>query len=83
MKPTRLTLVPADSLAALLARAHRLREDILQTFAAAERWNRLNVPQKGLAIDPDPYGQLKQISTRLGHMLESERVRNDNEEPPK
>lgn len=61
-----------DSRAAIVARARELRGRIAQTFADAEHWNRVNVPWKGPAIDPDPDGQLKRIADSLDRMLAKE-----------
>lgn len=61
-----------DSRAAIVARARKLRGEIAQTFADAEHWNRVNVPWKGPAIDPDPDGQLKRIADGIDRMLATE-----------
>lgn len=61
-----------NSRAAIVARARKLRGEIAQTFADAEHWNRVNVPWKGPAIDPDPDGQLKRIVDGIDRMLAME-----------
>ena len=66
-----------DSRAAIIARARTLRERIAQTFADAEHWNRVNVPSRGPAIDPDPDGQLKRIADCVDRMLAKEPLRCD------
>jgi hypothetical protein len=58
-----------DSRAAIVEKARKLRAEIAQTFADAEHWNRVNVPWKGPAIDPDPDGQLKRIADGIDRML--------------
>lgn len=58
-----------DSRAALVARARTLRREIAQIFADAEHWNRVNVPWKGSAINPDPDGQLARLAGELDRML--------------
>ncbi len=61
-----------DSRADIVARARDLRGRIAQVFSEAEHWNRVNVPWKGPAIDPDPDGTLKRIADRLDRMLAKE-----------
>lgn len=61
-----------DSRAVIVARARTMRREIAQMFAVAEHWNRVNVPWKGPAIDPDPDGQLKRIADSLDRMLAKE-----------
>ena len=63
----------ADSRAAIVARALDIRAGIAQIFADAERWNSLNVPWKGPAINPDPDGQLKRIADGIDRMLAAEK----------
>ena len=61
--------IGAESRDSIILRARKLRAGIAQIFADAEHWNRVNVPWKGQAIDPDPDGQLKRIASGLDRML--------------
>lgn len=64
--------IGTDTRDAIVARARKLRDEIAQTFADAEHWNRVNVPWKGPAIDPDPDGRLKRIADSIDRMLSAE-----------
>ena len=65
--------IASDSHADLIARARKIRADIAQLFAEAGHWNRVNVPWKGPAINPDPDGQLKRLAVGLDQLLVVER----------
>ena len=67
-----VTAIGTDSRAAIVDKARNIREGIAQIFADAEHWNRVNVPWKGLAIDPDPDGQLRSIADGIDRMLAAE-----------
>ena len=64
-----------NSRSAIMDSARKLRADIAQAFADAEHWNRVNVPWRGPAIDPDPDGQLERIAAGLDRMLAAEAAR--------
>ena len=64
--------IGGDSRAAIIDRARTMRAEIAQIFADAEHWNRVSVPRKGGAIDPDPDGKLKRLADSLDKMLAAE-----------
>lgn len=68
-----------DTRAEIIARARTLRAQIAQTFADAEHWNRVSVPWKGPAIDPDPDGELKRIAASIDKMLAREEQKPNTE----
>ena len=65
--------IASESHADIIAGARKTRADIAQLFAEAEHWNRVNVPWKGPAINPDPDGQLKRLAVGLDQLLAAEK----------
>jgi hypothetical protein len=65
--------ISSDSREAIIRRARDMREKIEQIFADAEHWNRVNVPWKGLPINPDLDGQLRRIADSIDKMLANEK----------
>ena len=61
-----------NSREAIIQRARDMQANIEQIFSDAEHWNRVNVPWKGLPINPDADGKLRRIADGIDKMLANE-----------